>query len=89
MHIIFDARKTGTIFTNMATIPSATAVTRYLGNCQVCEGDQKLHHGRMVHHGYKRPGDGFIVCPGVHQVPYEVSCDLFNLDFQQSTILPP
>ena len=52
--------------------------TRYIGNCQICEGDQKLHVGRMVHHGYQRPGDGAIRgdCPGVGQVPYEVSCDL-------------
>ena len=62
----------------MATTPSATTATRYLGNCQICEGDQKLHNGRMVHHGYRRPGDGFIVgdCLGVGEVPYEVSCDL-------------
>lgn len=52
--------------------------TRYIGNCQICEGDQKLKDGRMVHHGYARPGHGYIVgdCPGVHHVPYEVSCDL-------------
>ena len=52
--------------------------TRFIGNCQICERDQKLHVGRMVHHGYKRPGDGFILgdCPGVGQDPYEVSCDL-------------
>jgi predicted nucleic acid-binding Zn-ribbon protein len=32
----------------------------------------------MVHHGYQRPGHGSIVgdCPGVGEVPYEVSCDL-------------
>ena len=57
--------------------PVETA-TRYVGNCQICEGDQKLHAGGMVHHGYRRPGDGFIHgdCPGVGHVPYEVSCDL-------------
>jgi len=57
--------------------PTETA-TRYVGNCQICEGDQKLHAGGMVHHGYRRPGDGFIHgdCPGVGHVPYEVSCDL-------------
>lgn len=51
--------------------------TRHIGNCQLCEGDFKLHLGTMVHHGYQRPGDGYIVgdCPGVHQLPYEVSCD--------------
>jgi hypothetical protein len=52
--------------------------TRYVGNCQICEGDQKLHGGRLVHHGYQRPGHGYIVgdCPGVHEPPYEASCDL-------------
>ncbi len=55
-----------------------TTTTRFIGNCQVCEHDQKLHEGKMVHHGYKRPGHGTIEgdCPGVSQVPYEVSCDL-------------
>jgi hypothetical protein len=54
--------------------------TRYIGNCQICEGDQKLHEGHMVHHGYRRPGDGYIHgdCPGVHEVPYEVSCELIK-----------
>jgi len=55
-----------------------TTSTRFLGSCQVCEGDQKLHNGRLVHHGYRRPGHGSIVgdCPGVGEVPYEVSCEL-------------
>lgn len=57
--------------------PEPETVTRYVGNCQICEGDQKLHMGKMVHHGYKRPGDGYILgdCSGVHQDPYEVSCE--------------
>lgn len=52
-------------------------VTRYVGNCQICERDQKLHAGTMVHHGYQRPGHGSIVgdCPGVYAPPYEVSCE--------------
>lgn len=51
--------------------------TRFLGNCQLCEGDFKLADGRMVHHGYRRPGHGQIEgdCPGVHAEPYEVSCE--------------
>lgn len=55
--------------------------TRYVGQCQICEGDQKLQQGRMVHHGYRRPGDGEIHgdCPGVYAVPYEVSCDLVKV----------
>lgn len=55
--------------------------TRHVGNCQVCEKDQKVQDGRMVHHGYVRPGDGRIHgdCPGVAQLPYEVSCDLVKV----------
>ena len=62
----------------MRTTASAPTATRYIGNCQICEADQKLHQERMVHHGYRRPGHGSIVgdCPGVGEVPYEVSCDL-------------
>jgi len=35
----------------------------------------------MVHHGYKRPGEGYIVgdCPGVNHAPYERSCDLIKV----------
>lgn len=53
-------------------------VTRYLGTCQICEQEQKLHDGKMVHHGFKRPGHGSIEgdCYGVYAVPYQVSCDL-------------
>jgi len=53
-------------------------VTRYVGNCQICEHDQKLTVDmKMVHHGYRRPGHGTIEgdCPCVGADPYEVSCD--------------
>src|SRR5271170_2740661 len=56
-------------------------VTRFLGNCQLCEGDFKLTaENCMVHHGFKRPGDGVIHgdCPGVGSDPYEVSCELIK-----------
>jgi hypothetical protein len=62
-----------------STPDAPETATRHVGNCQICEGDQKLHAGlRMVHHGYRRPGDGFIHgdCPGVDEEPYEVSCAL-------------
>lgn len=64
--------------------------TRHIGKCPVCEGDFKLvqsevepnedvnsTHWRMVHHGYKRPGDGFIHgdCFAVGRQPYELSCE--------------
>ena len=59
----------------------AETVTRHVGNCQLCEGDQKLTtDDMMVHHGYKRPGDGEIHgdCPAVGAAPYEVSCEMIK-----------
>lgn len=52
-------------------------IERHIGQCQICEGDFKLANGRLVHHGYNRPGYGHIVggCPGVGELPYEASCD--------------
>lgn len=40
--------------------------------CQICEGKFAVLNGGMVHHGYKRPGYGFIVgdCMGVGHAPY-------------------
>ena len=58
--------------------PKKETVTRYVGNCQICERDQKLTVDmKMVHHGYTRPGHGNIEgdCPCVGEVPYETSCD--------------
>lgn len=63
---------------NAATLTAPVTVTRHVGNCQLCERDQKLTDGgHMVHHGYKRPGHGNIEgdCPGVGKLPYEVSCE--------------
>ena len=51
-----------------------TTVTRFIGNCQVCEGDFKATpDGRVALHGYRRPGGGYIVgrCPGEAQPAYE------------------
>lgn len=53
-------------------------VTRHIGNCQICEKDFKLTgEGYLVHHGYRRPGDGALYgsCPGVDHVPYERGTD--------------
>jgi hypothetical protein len=63
--------------------------TRFLGHCQICEQEQKLHDGKLVHHGYKRPGWGSIVgdCYGVHAVSYEVSCELTK-KYLATIILP-
>jgi len=52
--------------------------TRYLGHCPVCTAEQKLTTDmRMVHHGFQRPGDGYIHgdCFGVHYSAYELSCE--------------
>ena len=62
--------------------------TRIIGKCPVCEGDFKVHvtngtHG-MVHHGYQRPGFGYIVgdCFAVGREPYELSCQATK-DYQK------
>lgn len=40
--------------------------------CQVCERQQAVSDGKMMHHGYKRPGWGCIVndCHGVNHAPF-------------------
>lgn len=55
----------------------ATTKTRTVGTCQICEREHKLLSGKVVHHGYQRPGDGEIHgdCFGVGFEPYEVSCE--------------
>lgn len=54
---------------------NADLATRFVGFCPVCEGQYKLHDGKLVHHGFKRPGDGMIHgdCFAVHMEPHEVS----------------
>lgn len=62
---------------NKTESPEAVA-TRLLGFCAYCEGDFKLNVAfDLVHHGYKRPGDGRIHgdCPLVGQEPYELTCE--------------
>ena len=55
----------------------ATTKTRTVGTCQICEREHKLLSGKVVHHGYQRPGDGEIHgdCFGVGHAPYELSCE--------------
>lgn len=57
-------------------------VTRWLGQCQLCEGGFKTTEGGTVAlHGYKRPGDGRGVvgrCPGEGGLAYELSCNLIK-----------
>jgi hypothetical protein len=48
-----------------------------VGTCPVCERAIRVRAGKMVHHGYERPGRGHIVgdCYGVARAPYEVSSE--------------
>jgi hypothetical protein len=48
--------------------------TRYIGWCPVCERDIKVRSNLLVHHGYQRPGVGYIIgdCPSVGYEPYEL-----------------
>jgi hypothetical protein len=48
-----------------------------LGTCPVCERAIRVRTGKMVHHGYERPGHGHIVgsCYGLGAAPYEVSSE--------------
>lgn len=61
---------------------TAELKTRFLGICPVCQGEFKLTQGggssepmRLVHHGYQRPGYGYIVgdCFGVGYMAYQRS----------------
>lgn len=44
--------------------------------CQICARPVKAPYGRIAHHGYRRPGDGYqsSSCPGALFPPYEQSC---------------
>jgi hypothetical protein len=52
--------------------------TRHLGYCPCCAKEFKVRGGQLVHHGYKRPGYGFIEgdCYGALRVPHELSPEL-------------
>lgn len=54
--------------------PTVEGVT---DECQICEGIQKLNKGKLVLHGYKRPGYGYTVgnCFGYNALPYSKSSD--------------
>ncbi len=51
--------------------------SEFRGTCQICFSAQKLPHGVLSFHGYKRPGTGetYGRCPGMDFPPYEVSCE--------------
>lgn len=52
-----------------------TKTTRYLGTCPACERTIKVRDSLLVHHGYQRPGHGYIEgdCFGVGREPHELS----------------
>jgi hypothetical protein len=66
--------------TTTKTTAKMTTKTRHLGHCQICDREQKLARGVLVHHGYRRPGSGRIrgTCYGVASPPYELSCELLK-----------
>lgn len=49
--------------------------TRYIGYCPCCTRVIKVRDEKLVHHGYERPGCGYIVgdCYGVNRTPHELS----------------
>jgi len=52
--------------------------TRYTGYCPCCDSFFKVRSGKLVHHGYQRPGFGYIVgdCYGALETPHEISAEL-------------
>ena len=50
-------------------------ITTIVGTCSICEREIAVQRGDLVHHGYQRPGYGFIQgdCFGVGYAPYERS----------------
>lgn len=65
----------------------AATVTRHIGFCGFCENVQKLRNGKLVLHGYQRPGWGQTEgkCPGVGKEPYEVSPATSELGLKWTT----
>lgn len=58
----------------------------YDGTCQACFAVQSVIKGKMVNHGYERPGTGHIhgTCVGTGALPYELSCELTK-SFRESS----
>jgi len=55
-----------------------TKTTRHLGFCPCCGKTFKVRGNKLVHHGYKRPGYGYIEgdCYGALRTPHELSDEL-------------
>lgn len=51
-------------------------MTDHATTCQICGRPIKANTGKIAHHGYRRPGDGWQTssCYGARHLPYEVSC---------------
>lgn len=58
-------------------VPAAERTRENTGTCAACWGNYKLAGGRLVLHGYERPGYGYIKgqCFGVDSQPMETSVD--------------
>jgi len=52
-----------------------STTTRHIGSCPCCAKDFKVRSNKLVHHGYKRPGYGYIEgdCYGALHTPHELS----------------
>ena len=63
--------------------------THFIGFCPVCTNRIKCQFERLVHHGYKRPGDGYIHgdCFGVGRTPHELS-DSTAREYLDQEVLP-
>lgn len=68
---------------------SNSTVLRHLGFCPVCQRDIKIRGNRLVHHGYERPGEGYIVgdCFAVDMPPHELSSET-AVAYQRSVVTP-
>lgn len=62
----------------------AAAVTRKIGLCQLCQQSVRCPNGKLSHHGYKRPGIGYIhgSCPATGMKPWEVSPETGELGIE-------
>jgi hypothetical protein len=54
--------------------------TTLIGHCQVCEREIRCSLGRIAHHGYERPGDGWQTasCMGALEPPFEQGHDALD-----------
>jgi hypothetical protein len=61
----------------MATVSDKTTL---IGHCQICEREIKSSLGRIAHHGYERPGQGYqsASCFGALELAIEVGHDALD-----------